>query len=310
MRLSLALLTTLSLSLSAQALPQINSLWNYSEPQTSQLRFEHLIQKTNCQREQAYCLEALTQVARAQGLQAKFQAAHENLDRVRDQDFAGSKRVEVRYLLERGRLLNSAGQASLSVPLFKSAMKQAQDNDLDYFAVDAAHMLGIAAPPREQEFWTRRAIEMAERSSDRKTQNWRGSLYNNLGWTHHDNQRYNEALDIFAKNIAWHQARGSQTRSKIIAKWAYARTLRSLARHEEALTRMHQLMRESNAAGLAQDGYIYEEIAENLWALKRKAEARSYFAKAHALLSKDLWLSKNEPERVARLLQLSQAAQN
>jgi branched-chain amino acid transport system ATP-binding protein len=51
---------------------------------------------------------------------------------------------------------------------------------------------------------------------------------------------------------------------------------------------------------------VNEEIAECLLALKRPEEAKSYFARAYELLSKDKWLVAEEPKRLERLRDLSQ----
>ena len=49
------------------------------------------------------------------------------------------------------------------------------------------------------------------------------------------------------------------------------------------------------------DGYVFEEIAENLAALNRLDEARPYFAQAVAVLSQDDWFVQHEAERLAHL---------
>ena len=54
------------------------------------------------------------------------------------------------------------------------------------------------------------------------------------------------------------------------------------------------------AAGSA-DGYVFEEIAENLAALGRQEEARPYFGRAVDELSKDDWFVKHEAARLAHL---------
>ena len=52
------------------------------------------------------------------------------------------------------------------------------------------------------------------------------------------------------------------------------------------------------------DGYVFEELGECLLLRGEADEARSYFARAYAALSKDAWLETNEPDRLARLKQL------
>ena len=52
------------------------------------------------------------------------------------------------------------------------------------------------------------------------------------------------------------------------------------------------------------DGYVYEELAECLYALGRLDEAKPYFRRAHELLSKDAWFVEGEAPRLARLAML------
>jgi hypothetical protein len=91
-----------------------------------------------------------------------------------------------------------------------------------------------------------------------------------------------------------------------IARWCVARTLRSLNRVEEALSRQMELKEEFDASG-ENDGYVHEEIGECLLLLNRAKEARPYFAKAHKYLSQDARLAEKEPERLARLKELGSA---
>lgn len=81
-------------------------------------------------------------------------------------------------------------------------------------------------------------------------------------------------------------------------------TLRSMQRHDEALAILMRLEREFAADGQP-DGFVFEEIAENLLAQGRRDAARPWFAKAHALLSQDRTLERPDDARLARLLALS-----
>ena len=91
-----------------------------------------------------------------------------------------------------------------------------------------------------------------------------------------------------------------------VAQWCVAHTLRSLKRVEEALSKQITLKAEYEAAGES-DGYVFEELGECLLALDRAQEAQPYFAKAHELLSQDVWLAEKEPERINRLKNLGAA---
>ena len=52
------------------------------------------------------------------------------------------------------------------------------------------------------------------------------------------------------------------------------------------------------------DGYVHEEMAENLLALGRGAEAAPQFAAAAELLGQDEALARDQPQRLARLRKL------
>lgn len=161
-------------------------------------------------------------------------------------------------------------------------------------------MLAIVDPPAEALAWNEKAMALAESSSDPKAQKWLGSLYNNIGWTWHDQGQYEKALATFQKGLAWRVAR-QQPKEARIAMWTVARALRSLKKYDEALAMQKEL--EAEIAKIAEpDGFVFEEIAEILLAQNKPAAA--YFARAHELLSKDPWLARDEPERLARLQKL------
>src|SRR5258707_9826882 len=108
---------------------------------------------------------------------------------------------------------------------------------------------------------------------------------------------------MFQKAEAARRSQGNVGQIRI-AVWAVARALRSLNRVEEALSKQMALKAEHEASGES-DGFVFEEIGECLLALDRAKEAQPYFAKAHELLSQDLWLAEKELERLARLQELS-----
>ncbi len=219
----------------------------------------------------------------------------------------GRRRVRcIRYLLERGRVYNSSRQPERAKPYFAEAWELASTAGEDILAIDAAHMLAIIAPPEASLEWNERALELAERSSAPRALHWRGTLYNNIGWTYHGAGEYDQALATFQKATASRRAEGDPALIRI-AVWAEARTLRSLGRVEEALALQQELLREFDALG-EQDGYVYEEIAECLAALGRDDEARPYFAHAYETLSRDPWLAESEPARLERLRDLGAAS--
>lgn len=285
-------------------LPDFDSLWNYDDPAATEAAFRRLLPAAPPG--SAGHIELLTQIARAQGLQRQFDAAHATLDeaqRLMGTYEAGS-RARARYLLERGRVFNSAKQKDKAVPLFEQALAVAEAAGEDFYAVDAAHMLGIAAPLEQQSAWHYRAIALSEQSRQPRARGWLGSLYNNLGWTMHDQGHHAEALALFEKALAFRQEQG-QAKETRIAQWCVARALRSLGRVEEALALQRDLLAQHQAAGTG-DGYVDEEIGECLLLLGQPEAARPFFAQAFAALSQDAWLVENERERVERLRSLGQ----
>ena len=281
--------------------PLVNDLWDYSAPAESEARLRTALAAAPPGSDQA--VELLTQIARAQGLQRTFAAAHATLDAAQAALRPAQRRATIRYLLERGRVFNSAGEPARAEPLFLEAWQLAQSAGEDFYAVDAAHMVAIVASPAQAIKWNLRAMNLAEASADPRTRGWLGPLYNNLGWTYHDLARYDEALALFEKGLALHKA-ASQLAEMRIAQWAVARTFRSLGRVAAALASQQDLAAELEESG-EQDGYVDEELGECFLALGNPAAAAAHFARAAQLLGEDPWLVANEPARLDRLRTLA-----
>ncbi len=282
-------------------LPDFDSLWDYSAPDKTEAKFRELLPQFK--ENKSARLELLTQIARTQGLQRKFDETHQTLDEVEKQLDETPSRVKVRYGLERGRVFNSSKQAGEAKPFFEQALDLAKELGEDFYAVDAVHMLAIIADdPASSLNLNLIAIQMAESSLEERARNWLGSLYNNTGWSYHDAGEYESALVIFKKAESFFRAKGSVDKTRI-AIWTVARCLRSLNRLDEALSKQLALHAEFESAGET-DGFVFEEIGECLLALQRVEEAKPYFAKAYEVLSQDVWLVENEPDRIARLKQL------
>ncbi len=285
---------------------QIAELWDFSDPAASQARFREAEVRAMKVGDEGRRMALLTQHARAMGLQKRFDDAHVLLDDVEqslsDLDEEHRGRVRVRLLLERGRVLNSSGKREQARPVFEQAWREAVSIQLDALAVDAAHMVAIASGAGNEAIeWNHRAIELADSSSDPRARRWRGSLHNNLGWTHHDRGDYESAMQHFEQALAA-RLEQNQPREARIARWCVGRCLRSMNRIDEALAQQMQLRDELQRAG-EKDGFVHEEIAECLHALGRSDEAGPHFAVAHEQLKDDPWI---EPARLARLAELSQ----
>jgi Leucine-rich repeat (LRR) protein len=280
-----------------------DTLWDYQHPEQSGQIFLKLLSETEQQKDSSYRLQLLTQIARAQGLQRHFTQANETLDRIAAQLTPDLVLAHIRYLLERGRVLNSSGHSNKAATWFQQAWELARAHEEAFYAIDAAHMLAIVSSPEEQLSWNMRAIDYAETTSDERARTWCGSLYNNLGWSYHDQGDYEQALQLFQKALLWQQTQ-HDSRETRIARWCVGRTLRSLQRTNEALALQQALLAEWEASGEEQDGYVFEEIAECLLVLGQTDQSRSYFSQAYTSLAQDSWLTATQPERIARLKQL------
>ena len=259
-----------------------------------------------------YHAALLTQIARAQGLQRRFEAAHETLDEAEavlsqaagDEDGLQEEAEvgRIRLLLERGRVYNSSGRPEEARTLFEEALAAAREAGEDYHAADAAHMLGIVAPVAEQLRWHQEALAIAQESDDERARGWLGPLYNNIGWTYHDLGEYEKALHTFQKGLAWREAKGQEEEARR-ARWAVGRALRSLGRLEEAYRMQQALLAEYERLG-EENGYVYEELAECLREMGRDEEAQAYFGQAYEQLAQDPWVAGQERERLKRLRRL------
>jgi tetratricopeptide (TPR) repeat protein len=297
------LLCTLVMSTSSAAqsgesfAARLDAQWDFEKPAISEEHFRAELKKWPAASAEAQ--EVRTQIARTLGLQRKFADAHALLDDIERGLGALPVHVRVRYLLERGRAFNSSGAPERAVPLFTEALKLSEAGKDEFYAVDAAHMLGIAAPPAERLNWNLKALALAESATDARARGWRASLYNNIGWTYFDNGKPGTALDYWQKALAARQAMGN-ARTTRIAKWTVARGYRSVGRLDDAEAAQKSLAAELAKAGES-DGYVFEELAEIALARGDAQAARPWAAKAHAALKDDPWLAANEASRLARL---------
>ncbi|MFT6398386.1 MAG: tetratricopeptide (TPR) repeat protein [Bradymonadia bacterium] len=278
-------------------LPAIDSLWNYRDPVGTEAKFRGLLHKANT--EPAYAAELRTQIARSLGLQRKFEEAHAELDAA-EAVATEMALVQVRIALERGRALRSSGAPENALPHFELALKLADTGKFGFYAIDAAHMIALVCEGEDAVRWHEKALAMAEGAEDERARGWRGSLYNNLGWTYHELGRHSDALDLFIKHETILAAAG-KTFNESIAKWAQGKMLRALGRLDEALTIQQELLPHPERQADSSEGYTREEIAECLLAMGKTEDAKPFFARAHELLSQDDWLVANEAARLQRL---------
>lgn len=247
----------------------LDSLWDFADPAASAGRFRSAAADGALHEDAAAVLA--TQVARALGLQGRFDEGHAVLDevaRASDRPSAQpsdgpadrpstrpSAHVLARVALERGRLHRSAGQAEESVPFFTLAAREAASAGAQFLALDALHMLALSDAGHEEE-WAAEGILVLAKAADDRTRRWGVSLHNNLGWHLHDSGRPAEALTEFEAALAAATAVGTDEQ-RFIGRWAIARCLRTLGRTDEARAIQHELTAER-----PDDEFVRAELAE------------------------------------------------
>jgi tetratricopeptide (TPR) repeat protein len=286
---------------SATAAPSLDvqPLWDFDRPEQSEQRFRAALPAAAGDDR----LILLTQIARTYSLRGWFDDAHRLLDRIEAVlPQSTTPAVRVRYHLERGRSFRSAGQPDWARPHFDLALSIAEAADDEALALDAIHMLALVETGEAALALHRRGIAAARAAKDPSAQRWAVSMLNNLGLALREQGRLAEALAVFQDNQREAERLQLPAR-RDVARWQVARTLRELQRYEEALA----IQRELELSSTQVDGFVLEEIAELLHALGRKAEARPYFARAHAVLSQMPAGQRPTPERLARLRALSRS---
>jgi len=278
----------------------IPALWDFADPARSEAVFRERL----AHEQGDAALSLRTQIARTYSLRGRYAEAHALLDAV-DAELPGAgPEPKVRALLERGRTWRSSGQPERALPLFRQALTPAARAGLEFLAIDAMHMIALAEPGLEAQLdWNRRALAGARVALDPRARDWDASLEHNIGMSLHEAGRHEEALVHLRAALVARERIGNAVRTQE-ARWAVAWGLRALRRHDEALAMLLPLEREQAAAGTP-DGFVAEEIAENLLATGAAERARPYFARAHALLVDADPSERPDPQRLARMLALS-----
>ncbi len=231
--------------------PDLRELWDFDDPRASEHRFRDLAGSST----EPLATYALTQVARALGLQERYDEGHAVLDALSPDD----SEAHVRIALERGRLLRSSGDEVASRPHFESAARQAQAAGLEELNVDALHMVALVAEPAERLAAHHAALGWAKAASDQAARDWDASLLNNIGMEHADAGDHAAALGIFEEALAARERIGDPARTRV-ARWMVGWSLRQLGEVDRARHVQLALKAELDAIG-EHDPYVDEELA-------------------------------------------------
>ncbi len=288
-------------------LPDFDRLWDYSHPDNSERRFREILPAALDSLDFSYLAQLLTQIARAESMQRKYQEAQKTLDRVDKALPKADGRTLIRYLLERGRVVNSTGNPEDAKRLFTQAFELATKSKEGFFAMDAARMIAIVEEPENRQDWNLKALDLAENSTDERAKGGLGSLYNSVGRDYLDAGMFQEALFMFEKLLTLRREQGDAA-SIAGATFSVAKTLRLMGHTEEALDMQRQLFDEYQSNG-RRNGFVYEEIAECLTTIGNEAEAMDWFAAAYNELKKDPTVA-GDRDRLLRMKSLGHVGES
>ena len=190
-----------------------------------------------------------------------FDAALAELDAVEPLLASAGPAARVHALLERGRVLRSAGRAADAEPLLQQAFDLADRHRLEFLAADALHMLALVQPDTDAQIRiNRRVVAYAQNAADPRARRWDAVALNNIGVALNQSGRHAEALEVLRQALQAYQHAG-RPGNVMVARWMVAHTLRRLGRLDEALAMQRALESDWAAAG-GSDPYVFDEIAE------------------------------------------------
>lgn len=252
----MSLTPTTATTMTNSQIPAFAHLWDdHTDTSVIESTLRHLLDDTNSPLSPDLRAEALTQLARTQGLQDQFDAAKATLAEA----LATSQALIpfIRYRLEMGRVLRSSKVPDEECArYFRKAYKEANraGPTLDFFAADAAHMMAILYPTEGpcggEKTWSDRTLDIARASTNAATKSWAAIVLNNSAWDLFDEQKYEQALERFQeatgiRKKAWETKETSKTKSTYrIARWSEAFVLRHMERTEDAYKIQKQLLQE------------------------------------------------------------------
>jgi tetratricopeptide (TPR) repeat protein len=233
-------------------------------------------------------VEALAQVARSYSIQGKESAGLPWLNQAAELATPSDPIGWSRFQNVKGIFQREAGDRELATETFILLYDYCREREMYLRAIDAAHMVAIAADLESQIAWAYKGIAAAEAGGH---EDWLAILWNNLGWTFDDLGRYDESLTALRKAQQYHWRTGSDL-MKLIADWSLGHALRMTARTDSARFVMETTLAWAERRYTADPspteaewvGFVHQELGEQRLAARDIAGAISHLEVAYAKL--------------------------
>ena len=302
-------------------LEHFDDVWGQlGDPVLVEQRFLELLPQAFKLQNKSIYLQMLSQLALAQAVQKKIDAAHATLDTAEKLLTPEYNLAKVRILCERGRTFQQAGYIAQALIYFEKSYELSDQCKFDKQTINAAHMIAIVAQTSAEKIaWNNKALDLAMNSDDVSAQSWQAPLLNNLGANYLEDLQLEKSLDAFQQAlIAFEKSpeAGGNTR---FAKFRVAQVLRMIGRLDEALAMQQEQLKEYDAITsngkfdmpaemfILMRGFVYEELAEIYAAKGDLADVKKYAQLALIYLDNQMFaiIDPTSAQRLERLKQIT-----
>ena len=301
-------------------LEHFDDVWGQlGDPVLVEQRFLELLPQVFKLQNKSIYLQMLSQLALAQAVQKKFDAAHGTLDSAEKLLTPEYDLAKVRILCERGRTFQQAGDLAQARIYFEKSYVLSDQLHFDKQTINAAHMIAIVASTSAEKIaWNNKALDLAIHSDGVSAQSWQAPLLNNLGANYLEDQQLEKALDALQQALIAFEKSSDASGNIRFARFRVAQVLRMLGRFDEALAIQLEQLKEYNAITASgkidmpkemfvlMRGFVYEELAEIYMAKKDLADVKKYAQLALVDLDNQMFaiIDPTSAQRLEKLKQI------
>jgi len=223
-------------------------------------------------------VESLSQLARINLINEDVEQGMDWLEKARERAEESDPLGWSRFLGVEGRFEWKAGNLKVAQETFEQMFEFCSANSLWGRAVDAAHMMAIVVESTEEQIkWSNLGIEMAEAHGSNQ---WLGSLWNNLAGVYCDNKQFDSSLSCYLKAREYHWMFSRETQ-KLFADYHVGMSYRLKGDFDNAEKWLRPVLawaeRLENHSAI---GQACEDLGETKIARGNKAEGLEFLRRA------------------------------